>query len=97
MVGKTEDLAKGANPPFVVTSPSREETDARALYEDLYYARGDMESRIKGRQLCPFSDRTSCAAMRANEFSQWLSSVGYTLLAALRQFGLHGRETAQAR
>ncbi len=64
VVGKAEHLAKGANPRFIVTSLSAEEFDARALYEDLYCARGEMENRIKEQQLCLFADRTSCATMR---------------------------------
>jgi hypothetical protein len=97
VVGKAEHLAKGSNPRFVVTSLSPEELDARMLYEDVYCARGEMENRIKEQQLCLFADRTSCATMRANQLRLWLSSVAYTLLAALRQFGLQGTEMAQAR
>jgi hypothetical protein len=97
VVGKAEHLAKGSNPRFVVTTLSPEELDARALYEDLYCARGEMENRIKEQQLCLFADRTSCATMRANQLRLWLSSAAYTLLAALRQFGLQGTEMAQAR
>ncbi len=97
VVGKAEHLAKGSNPRFVVTSLSAEELDARALYEDVYCARGEMENRIKEQQLCLFADRTSCATMRANQLRLWLSSVAYTLLVALRQFGLQGTEMAQAR
>jgi hypothetical protein len=35
--------------------------------------------------------------MRANQLRLWLSSAAYTLLAALRQFGLQGTEMATAR
>jgi hypothetical protein len=97
VVGKAEHLAKGSNPRFVVTSLKPEELDARKLYEDLYCARGEMENRIKEQQLCLFADRTSCATMRANQLRLWMSSVAYTLLVALRQFGLQGTEMAQAR
>jgi hypothetical protein len=97
VVGKAEHLSKGSNPRFVVTSLSAEELDARALYEDVYCARGEMENRIKEQQLCLFADRTSCATMRANQLRLWLSSVAYTLLAALRQVGLCGTEMARAR
>jgi len=97
VVGKAEHLAKGSNPRFVVTSLSTEELDARALYEDVYCARGEMENRIKEQQLYLFADRTSCATMRANQLRLWLSSVTYTLMTALRQFGLHGTEMARAR
>ena len=87
-------MSKGSNPRFVVTSLSAEELDARTLYEDVYCARGEMENRIKEQQLCLFADRTSCATMRANQLRLWLSSVAYTLLMALRQFGLQGTEMA---
>jgi Transposase DDE domain group 1 len=97
VVGKAEHLSKGSNPRFVVTSLSPAEFEARALYEDLYCARGEMENRIKEQQLCLFADRTSCATMRANQLRLWLSSVAYTLLVALREFGLCGTEMAAAR
>ena len=97
LVGKAEHLAKGSNPRFVATSLSADEFDARALYEDVYCARGEMENRIKEQQLCLFADRTNCATMRANQLRLWLSSVAYTLLVALRQFGLQGTEMATAR
>ena len=47
VVGKAEHTRGEANPRFVVTTLSRERADARALYEDLYCARGEMENRIK--------------------------------------------------
>jgi hypothetical protein len=97
VVGKAEHLSKGSNPRFVVTSLTPEEFEARALYENTYCARGEMENRIKEQQLCLFADRTSCATMRANQLRLWLSSVAYTLLAALREFGLRGTEMATAR
>jgi hypothetical protein len=50
-VGKGEHLSKGSNPRFVVTTLSADDHDARALYEDLYCARGEMENRIKECQL----------------------------------------------
>jgi hypothetical protein len=97
VVGKAEHLSKGSNPRFIVTSLPTEERDARTLYEDVYCARGEMENRIKEQQMCLFADRTSCATMRANQLRLWLSSVAYTLLMALRQFGLQGTEMATAR
>ena len=96
VVGKAEYLSQGANPRFVVTSLPREPWEARRLYEEVYCARGDMENRIKEQQLYLFADRTSAATMRANQLRLWLSSVAYTLLAALRRLGLTGTELAQA-
>ena len=97
VVGKAEHLAKGSNPRFIVTSLSPEGRDARALYEDLYCARGEMENRIKEQQMCLFADRTSCQTMRANQLRLWLSAVAYTLLRALREHGLKETPLAQAR
>ena len=57
--GKAEHLPRGANPRFVVTSLGAERIAARALYEEVYCARGDMENRIKEQQLALFADRTS--------------------------------------
>jgi len=96
VVGKAEHLAKGANPRFVVTSLPAEQFDMRALYEDCYCARGDMENRIKEQQRCLFADRTSCQTMRANQLRLWLSSAAYVLIQALRQQGLQETPLAKA-
>jgi hypothetical protein len=96
VVGKAEHLPDKANPRFVVTSLSAEEWDARALYEDLYCARGDMENRIKEQQLHLFADRTSATTMRANQIRLYFSSVAYLLLQALRRLGLAGTALAHA-
>jgi hypothetical protein len=96
VVGKAEQLAKGSNPRFVVTSLSTAEFDGRTLYEQQYCARGDMENRIKEQQLWLFADRTSCETMRANQVRLYLSTVAYIVLRALREFGLRGTELAQA-
>ncbi|HEV2133655.1 MAG TPA: transposase [Terracidiphilus sp.] len=42
-----EYLEKGVNPRFVVISLGADDWDARALYEDFYCARGEMENRVK--------------------------------------------------
>jgi hypothetical protein len=97
VVGKAEHLEKGSNPRFVVTSLSQERWDARALYEELYCARGEMENRIKEQQRYLFADRTSCQTMRANQLRLWLSSAAYVMLQALRQEGLKGTPLAKAR
>ncbi|MCK4602713.1 MAG: IS1380 family transposase [Phycisphaerae bacterium] len=97
VIGKAEHLRKGANPRFVVTSLASEAFDARTLYEDEYCARGEMENRIKEQQLYLFADRTSAHSMRANQLRLWFSSVAYTLLQVIRQFGLQGTKLARAR
>jgi hypothetical protein len=96
VVGKAEHLAQGPNPRFVVTSLTREEIDARALYEELYCARGDMENRIKEQQLGLFADRTSTATLRANQLRLYFSSIAYVLMQSLRRMGLAGTELAKA-
>jgi hypothetical protein len=96
VVGKAEYLQKGENPRFVVTSLSADEFEAKALYEEQYCARGDMENRIKEQQLSLFADRTSAGTMRANQLRLWFSSVAYTLMNALRRLGLKGTKLARA-
>jgi hypothetical protein len=96
VVGKAEHTQGEANPRFVVTSLSHERADARALYEDLYCARGEMENRIKECQLDLFADRTSTATMRANQLRLWFASMAYVLLDALRRLGLKATGLANA-
>ena len=95
VIAKAEHLEKGANPRFVVTSLPSQDWAARALYEDLYCARGEMENRIK-EQLMLFSDRTSTADLRSNQIRLYFSSVAYLLMQALRRLGLQGTELAKA-
>ena len=100
VVAKAEHLAVGedgkSNPRFVVTSLAVATIDARALYEDLYCARGEMENRIKEQQLMLFADRTSAATMRANQLRLYCSSIAYLLLHALRRLALAGTALARA-
>src|SRR5438105_4468237 len=85
-----------ANPRFVVTSLSREEHEARHLYEKLYCARCEMEHRIKECQLDLYADRTSAKTMRANQLRLWFASMGYVLICALRRIGLAHTQFARA-
>jgi hypothetical protein len=96
VVAKAERLSKGDNPRFVVSSLDASELDARALYEDLYCARGEMENRIKEQQLDLFADRTSTSRMRSNQIRLYFSSIAYCLLQALRELGLEGTQMARA-
>ena len=96
VIGKAEYMQNGPNPRFIVTSIPKDEIDARALYEDEYCARGEMENRIKEQQLQLFADRTSSHTMRANQIRLWFSSVAYTLMQALRRLGLRGTSMARA-
>jgi hypothetical protein len=96
VVGKAEQLPGKANPRFVVTSLPIKRFDARALYEDLYCARGDMENRIKEQQLDMFADRTSTHGMRSNQLRLWFASVAYVLMNLLRRLGLQKTQLKRA-
>jgi hypothetical protein len=96
VVGKAEHTQGEANPRFVVTSLGQHRAAARALYEDLYCARGEMENRIKECQLDLLADRTSTATMRASQLRLWFASMAYALLEALRRIGLWVTELANA-
>lgn len=96
VVGKAEWTTLGANPRFIVTSLKPKRWAARALYEDLYCARGDMENRIKECQLDLYADRTSANTMRANQLRLWFASFAYVLICALRRLGLAHTRLADA-
>jgi Transposase DDE domain group 1 len=96
VVAKAEWTGGGANPRFVVTSLSRNEHQARHLYEKVYCARGEMENRIKECQLDLFADRTSTATMRANQLRLWFAAMAYVLLCGLRRIALRHTQFAQA-
>lgn len=96
VIAKAEVTQGDPNPRFVVTSLSPGEAGARALYEDIYCARGEMENRIKECQADLFADRTSTATMRANQLRLWFASMTYVLLCALRRIGLRFTQFARA-
>jgi hypothetical protein len=95
VVGKAEHTPKGANPRFVVTSLRRAAFDARALYEDLYCARGEAENRI-GEQFELWADRASSATMAANQLRLWFSAIAYVLINATRRIALRDTQFADA-
>jgi hypothetical protein len=94
VVGKAEHNQDGANPRFVVTSLARSRYAARALYEDLYCARGEAENRI-GEQFELFADRAS-STMPANQLRMWFSAMAYVLVDSLRRVGLRHTQFADA-
>ena len=96
VIAKAEWTGGEANPRFVVTSLTREEHEARHLYEQVYCARGEMENRIKECQLDLYADRTSARTMRANQLRLWFASMGYVLICALRRIGLKHTQFARA-
>jgi len=95
VIAKAEHLDKGANPRFIVTNLPEEYSTPKALYENTYCARGEMENRIKEQQLDLFADRTSCHTMQANQLRLWFSSFAYVLVSALRRVAL--KETRMAK
>ncbi len=96
VVAKAEHTGDKSNPRFIVTSLSIEDHAARALYEQVYCARGECENRIKEAQLDLFADRLSSATFRANQLRLWLASAAYVLMHALRRIGLAGTALARA-
>jgi len=92
VIARLEHMDKGDNPRYIVTNL---QGDPRALYEDLYCARGEMENRIKEAQLGLFADRTSCQYFAANQFRLLLSSLAYILTERLRALALAGTEFAR--
>ncbi len=95
VVAKAEHIDGKENPRFVVTSLSVADWEGRALYEQLYWARGDMENRIK-EQFSLFADRVSTETMRANQMRLYLSAMAYILVSGLRRLGLKATVLAQA-
>jgi hypothetical protein len=96
VVAKAEQTGDKANPRFVVTNLAIRAWPARALYEDLYCARGEMENRIKEAQLDLFADRLSAHAFRVNQLRLWLATCAHVLIEALRRRALAGTELGRA-
>jgi hypothetical protein len=96
VIAKAEHLEGGRNPRFIVTNLPEDYATPKALYEDVYCARGDMENRIKEQQLDLFADRTSTGTMRANQLRLWFSSIAYVLLSTMRRVALKGTRLAKA-
>ena len=95
VVAKAEQIDGKENPRFVVTSLSGERAPAKALYEQVYCGRGDMENRVK-EQLSLFADRVSSQSLWANQLRLYGSAMAYVLVSGLRRLGLKATELAQA-
>lgn len=95
VVAKAEQIEGKENPRYVVTNLNEERWPAKALYEELYCRRGEMENRIK-EQLSLFADRVSAETMRANQLRLYFSAAAYVLMHGLRRLGLKGTELARA-
>jgi hypothetical protein len=95
VIAKAEQIEGKENPRYVVTSLAASAYRPRALYEQLYCARGEMENRIK-EQMLLFADRMSAETMRANQLRLYLSAAAYVLVETLRRLALKGTEMAQS-
>ena len=95
VAAKAEHIDGKENPRFVVTSLTKEQCEAQALYEKIYCGRGDMENRVK-EQFSLFADRVSAETMRANQMRLYLSAMAYVLVSGLRRLGLKATELAEA-
>lgn len=93
IIGKAEHTEKGANPRFIVTNL---DGDPQELYDNVYCARGEMENRIKEKQLYLFADRTSCHNWWPNQLRLLFSSLAYILLERLREYALSTTQFANA-
>ncbi len=85
-----------ANLRFIVTDLPDGYADSRALYEDHYCARGEIENRIKEQQLDLFVDRISTHHLSSDQLRLWFSTAAYTLINPLRRIGLRGTKLAKA-
>ena len=82
VVYKAEELEKGSNLRFVVTS--RTDLAPLALY-NWYVRRGEPELWIKDLKDACFADRLSCHRFWANQFRLLLHAAAYWLLDTLRR------------
>ena len=74
VVAQAEQLPGQQNPRYLVTSLGADRWPVQPLYEQLYWARGERENRIK-EQWSLFADRRSTQTLRANQRRRYLSSL----------------------
>ncbi|MBL7111388.1 MAG: IS1380 family transposase [Bacteroidales bacterium] len=94
VIVKVEVSEKGTNIRYVVTDIRCIRT--RALYEQGYCARGQMELYIKESKTYLESDRMSCSRFEANQFRLFMHSAAYVLLHILRSETLRATQYATA-
>jgi hypothetical protein len=82
VIVKVEVSDKGTNVRFIVTDLL--EYRAKALYEQGYCGRGNMELNIKDHKTYLLSDRMSCNSFYANQFRLFLHSAAYVLMHTLQ-------------
>jgi hypothetical protein len=80
-VVRLEEREPKDNARFVITNlPDR----PRAVYEDVYCQRGDVENRIKELHHGLEIDRTSCTRFWANQLRVLMTAAAYVLMQELR-------------
>jgi hypothetical protein len=82
IVARVEARAEGVKVRSVVTSLTAPR--AKALYENTYAQRGQMENFIKEHKRHLQSDRTSCPKATANQFRLFVHTAAYWLLWMFR-------------
>jgi len=76
--------------------PDRPRFTASRLYEEFYWARGEMENLLKQQVLDLQADRLSTHYLASNQLRLWLATLAYLLMERVRALGLAGTELAQA-
>jgi len=94
VIVKVEVSSKGLNIRYIVTDIGFIRT--KALYENAYCARGQMELYIKEHKTYLKSDKMSCSSFAANQFRLFLHSAAYVLIHTLRTEVLANTEYATA-
>lgn len=82
VIYKAEELEKGSNLRFVVTTRA----DAPLALYNWYVRRGEAEQWIKDLKDACFADRLSCHRFWANQFRLLLHAAAYWLLDTLRRW-----------
>ena len=94
VIAKIEVTKKGLNLRFIVTD--MKQAKARALYREIYCARGNAELYIKDHKWHLKSDRTSCTRFVANQFRLFLHSAAYVIMHTMRTKVLKHTQFANA-
>jgi hypothetical protein len=82
IIARVEAGPQGTDTRFVATSLAG--GDPRAVYEEIYCARGQAENHIKAWKRHLAADRTSCIKASANQFRLMLYTGAYWTLWSLR-------------
>ena len=88
------------NTPLVIREmkafPNNRDAMARAIYQNIYCPRGNMENRIKDCQLDLFDHQTSAYGFKPNQLHLMFAAFVYVLMTQLRLHALKGTDLARA-